>query len=76
MITPKSEKLEKLKNNYKLALEKEKKAIEKQLVNFSKSIIETSIKNENFLNELSKFFDKSDNKKIHEQYLKILELYK
>ncbi|WP_320654366.1 hypothetical protein [Campylobacter sp.] len=48
MIRPKSEKLDKLNNSYKLALKREKKNLEKQLNSLSKILVETSIKNENF----------------------------
>ncbi|MCI7501238.1 MAG: hypothetical protein MSA54_04765 [Campylobacter sp.] len=48
VIRPKSEKLDKLNNSYKLALKREKKNLEKQLNSLSKILVETSIKNENF----------------------------
>lgn len=76
MITPRTEKLEKLKNNYKLALQKEKKAFEKQFINLAKSLIEFSIKNENFSNDFLKILEKNEVKKIEEQYTKIMEAYK
>lgn len=76
MITPKSEKLEKLKNNYKIALQKEKKSIEKELINFSKNVVEISIKNEKFFNDFSKLLNSDDYKKLQEQYTKIIGMYK
>ncbi len=76
MITPKSEKLEKLKNNYKIALQKEKKSIEKELINFSKNVVEISIKNEKFFNDFSKLLNSDHYKKLQEQYTKIIGMYK
>ncbi len=76
MLTPSNEKLKTLKARYLKAVEKERKVIEKSFVEFSKNLVEVSLKNENFCNDFLELLKKDNSKNISEKFIKILEIYK
>lgn len=76
MLTPNNEKIKTLKAKYLKAVEKERKIIEKSFVEFSKNLVEISLKNENFRNEFLELLKKDNSKNLNEKFIKILEIYK
>lgn len=76
MLTPNNEKIKTLKAKYLKAVEKERKIIEKSFVEFSKNLVEVSLKNENFRNEFLELLKKDNSKNLNEKFIKILEIYK
>lgn len=76
MLTPSNEKLKTLKARYLKAVEKERKVIEKSFVEFSKNLVEASLKNENFCNDFLELLKKDNSKNLSEKFIKILEIYK
>lgn len=76
MLTPSNEKLKTLKARYLKAVEKERKVIEKSFVEFSKNLVEVSLKNENFCNDFLELLKKDNSKNLSEKFIKILEIYK
>ena len=73
MLTPNNEKIKNLKAKY---LEKERKVIEKSLIDFSNNLVEIALKDEKFNSDFLAFLKKDNLKNLDEKFVKILEFYK
>ena len=54
MLTPNNEKIKNLKAKYLKAVEKERKVIEKSLIDFSNNLVEIALKDEKFNSDFLK----------------------
>lgn len=76
MLTPNNEKIKNLKAKYLKAVEKERKVIEKSLIDFSNNLVEITLKDEKFNSDFLAFLKKDNLKNLDEKFVKILEFYK
>ena len=76
MLTPNNEKIKNLKAKYLKAVEKERKVIEKSLIDFSNNLVEIALKDEKFNSDFLKKIKKDNLKNLDEKFVKILEFYK
>ena len=76
MLTPNNEKIKNLKAKYLKAVEKERKVIEKSLIDFSNNLVEIALKDEKFNSDFLVFLKKDNLKNLDEKFVKILEFYK
>ena len=76
MLTPNNEKIKNLKAKYLKAVEKERKVIEKSLIDFSNNLVEIALKDEKFNFDFLAFLKKDNLKNLDEKFVKILEFYK
>ena len=76
MLTPNNEKIKNLKAKYLKAVEKERKVIEKSLIDFSNNLVKIALKDEKFNSDFLAFLKKDNLKNLDEKFLKILEFYK
>ena len=76
MLTPNNEKIKNLKAKYLKAVEKERKVIEKSLIDFSNNLVEIALKDEKFNSDFLAFLKKDNLKNLDEKFVKILEFYK
>ena len=76
MLTPNNEKIKNLKAKYLKAVEKERKVIEKSLIDFSNNLVEIALKDEKFNCDFLAFLKKDNLKNLDEKFVKILEFYK
>ena len=76
MLTPNNEKIKNLKAKYIKAVEKERKVIEKSLIDFSNNLVEIALKDEKFNSDFLAFLKKDNLKNLDEKFVKILEFYK
>ena len=76
MLTPNNEKIKNLKAKYLKAVEKERKVIEKSLIDFSNNLVEIALKDEKFHSDFLAFLKKDNLKNLDEKFVKILEFYK
>lgn len=76
MLTPNNKKIQNLKAKYLKAVEKERKVIEKSLIDFSNNLVEIALKDEKFHSDFLAFLKKDNLKNLDEKFVKILEFYK
>ena len=76
MLTPNNEKIKNLKAKYLKAVKKERKVIEKSLIDFSNNLVEIALKDEKFNSDFLSFLKKDNLKNLDERFLKIVEFYK
>ena len=76
MLTPNNKKIKNLKAKYLKAVEKERKVIEKSLIDFSNNLVEIALKDEKFHSDFLAFLKKDNLKNLDEKFVKILEFYK
>ena len=76
MLTPNNEKIKNLKAKYLKAVKKERKVIEKSLIDFSNNLVEIALKDEKFNFDFLAFLKKDNLKNLDEKFVKILEFYK
>ena len=76
MLTPNNEKIKNLKAKYLKAVKKERKVIEKSLIDFSNNLVEIALKDEKFNSDFLSFLKKDNLKNLDEKFVKILEFYK
>ena len=76
MLTPNNEKIKNLKAKYLKAVEKERKVIEKSLIDFSNNLVKIALKDEKFNSDFLAFLKKDNLKNLDEKFVKILEFYK
>ena len=76
MLTPNNEKIKNLKAKYLKAVEKERKVIEKSLIDFSNNLVKIALKDEKFHSDFLAFLKKDNLKNLDEKFVKILEFYK
>ena len=76
MLTPNNEKIKNLKAKYLKAVEKERKVIEKSLIDFSNNLVEIALNDEKFNSDFLAFLKKDNLKNLDEKFVKILEFYK
>ena len=72
MLTPNNEKIKNLKAKYLKAVEKERKVIEKSLIDFSNNLVEIALKDEKFNSDFLAFLKKDNLKNLDEKFVKIL----
>ena len=76
MLTPNNEKIKNLKAKYLKAVKKERKVIEKSLIDFSNNLVKIALKDEKFNSDFLAFLKKDNLKNLDEKFVKILEFYK
>ena len=76
MLTPNNEKIKNLKAKYLKAVEKERKVIEKSLIDFSNNLVEIALNDEKFNSDFLALLKKDNWKNLDEKFVKILEFYK
>ena len=76
MLTPNNEKIKNLKAKYLKAVEKERKVIEKSLIDFSNNLVKIALKDEKFNSDFLAFLKKDNLKNLDKKFVKILEFYK